>query len=496
MAQAERGARRGAPLERRVAAFARAERLFAPGDKVLVAVSGGPDSIALLRVLAALAPTWALTVHAIHVHHGLRGREADEDARFVAGVCDRLRIPLHLERISLEEAQGRARAGGSLQERAREARYQALRRAAAALDMGRVAVGHTADDQVETLLMWMLRGAGASGLAGIPDVREGVFIRPLLATSRAEILAYLDVQGQPFREDTSNAKPCYLRNRIRQDLVPVLKRFNPALLRVLARQAQILRDEDRCVEEQARRHLADLVEEDGSAGLRLDREGLLRLPVALQRRILRAILRRTAGLSRGPAFSAVETVLTRVVHGRSGAQLHVRGAVARREYQVIRFEGLPAGSHPDGPALADGGLPADGLVLPIPGEVRWPLTGELIRIRCGEPGMLTGRELPPGTRAAAVLDGDRFTWTVVVRPWKPGDRFHPQGMGGHRKKVQDYFTDIKLPRGERSRVPIIAAPEGILWVGGLRADHRFCASPSTRRPVIVELLGGSRQGRG
>src|SRR5688572_14674888 len=266
-------------LARRVAATARAKGLLRPGDRVLAAVSGGPDSVALLSVLAALAPSWDLTLQAVHVNHGLRGAESDEDASFVAGLCDRLGVALAIERVTLAGPAGRRR-GRSIQEQAREARYAAMVRVATALRTDKIALGHTADDQAETLVMWMLRGSGTAGLAGIPPSRGPLVIRPLLDVGRAEIMAYLEAQGLPFRVDSSNAKPLYLRNRVRHELLPALKRFNPGLLGVLKRQAEILREEDLCLDQLVAEHLTQLTREDGAGAFVVDRAGLLALPLA------------------------------------------------------------------------------------------------------------------------------------------------------------------------------------------------------------------------
>src|SRR5881296_3217097 len=256
-------------LAGRVAATARARGLLRPGDRVLAAVSGGPDSVALLSVLVALAPSWDLTLQAVHVNHGLRGAESDEDASFVAGLCDRLGVALTIERVTLAGPAGRRR-GRSLQEQAREARYAAMVRVATALRMDKIALGHTADDQAETLVMWMLRGSGTAGLAGIPPSRGPQFIRPLLDYSRADIVAYLETQGLEFREDSSNAKLLYLRNRVRHELLPTLKRFNPAVLKVLGRQAEILREEDLCLQHSVSAHLAQMACQDAEGTVVVD----------------------------------------------------------------------------------------------------------------------------------------------------------------------------------------------------------------------------------
>lgn len=479
----------GAPskLARRVAATARARGLLKPADRVLVAVSGGPDSVALLSVLSALARSWDLTLQAVHVNHGLRGAESDEDASFVTGLCDRLGVPLVIERVPLRGPAGRRR-GRSLQEEAREARYDAMVRVATALRMDKIALGHTADDQAETLVMWMLRGSGTAGLAGIPPARGPLVIRPLLDIGRAEITAYLEAQGLPFRVDSSNAKPLYLRNRIRHELLPALKRFNPGLLGVFKRQAEILREEDLYLEQVAIEHLARLTREAAAGECVVDRAGLLALPLALRRRVVRTLIRQTSGRVQGPRFGAVTAVLDRVVEGRSGAAITVPGAHVAREYGSIRFRS-------SGRTTADApGSEAASLPVPVPSTIRWPLTGQTIRVTLRDLSSAHRPALPPPSQSVAVLDADRFTLELAVRSWESGDAFRPLGMQGRRKKLQDFFADMKLPRAARRRVPLLVAPEGILWVGGHRPDHRFTATAASRRILIAELRDPASNG--
>lgn len=472
---------------RRVAATARAKGLLKPGDRVLVAVSGGPDSVALLSVLTALAPSWDLTLQAVHVNHGLRGAESEEDASFVAGLCDRLGVVLVIERVTLGGPAGR-RKGRSLQEQAREARYAAMVRVATALRMDKIALGHTADDQAETLVMWMLRGSGTAGLAGIPPARGPFLIRPLLDIGRAEIMTYLEAQGLPFRVDSSNAKPLYLRNRVRHELLPALKRFNPGLLGVLKRQAEILREDDLCLDQLVSEHLARLTREDGAGEFLVDRAGLLALPLALRRRMVRTLIRRTSRLHQGPTFGAVAAVLDRVVQGRSGAAIAVPGALVAREYGSIRFRSSGR------TAVGVEGTGAVSLPLPVPSTIRWPLTGQTIRVSLRDLSSAHPPTIPTPSRSLAILDADLFTMELVVRSWAAGDAFRPLGMQGRRKKLQDYFADMKLPRAARRRVPLLVAPEGILWVGGHRSDHRFCATAASKRIVIAELMDPSPNG--
>lgn len=478
-------------LVRRLAEMVRSKGLLAQEDRVLVAVSGGPDSVALLALLAELAPSWHLKLCALHINHGLRGEESDEDARFVATLCERLGISFRCERIDLGEPAGGRKRGSSLQERAREARYELLVRVGRELGVDKIALGHTADDQAETLLMWMLRGAGTAGLAGIPPARESFFVRPLLDITRADILDYLDERRLVFRTDSSNAKPLYLRNRIRQELLPQLKRYNPAIVQVLTRQADILREENHCLDQWVQEQLACLSRRDGRA-LLVDRAGLLALPLALQRRMVRTVIRRTGGLTKGPTFRAVASVLEAVARGQSGSAITVQGVSVERAYGWIRFSpSVEANQASQKCLVAVEGDRSVGLLLTVPSVLRWPLTGQVIRAGLG--GVPAAGPALALAEKLAIFDADLVTGPLLVRTWKAGDLFCPAGMQGRRKKLQDYFADIKLARHQRAKVPLLVAPEGVMWVAGYRADHRFLATSGTTRTVIVELLD-DRQG--
>lgn len=459
---------------RRFATLLRGQRLLAPGDHVLVAVSGGPDSTALLRLLVDLAPAWSLRISAGHVHHGLRGRESDEDADFVAALCRRWDVPLRIERGRRPAPTG-TRKGRSLQEWAREVRYAFLHRTAGELRATSVALAHTADDQAETMLLWMLRGAGATGLAGIPRRRDGRLVRPLLSVRRQDILEFLEATGVPYRSDSSNLSPAYLRNRIRHELLPVLRRFNPAIVELLCRQADLLRADDQCLEQQAADWLRRLEPQD-SARLTLRGDEVEALPLALQRRVVRQLLRQRSDGGRWPSFRTVAAVLALVTQGRPGSTLLVPGARVTRDYGTTRIERLAPSEPPPS-------VPPEGIPLPIPGAVLWPPTEEVIAVQWSE----DATACPASPARRAVLDPARFTPELRVRTWRPGDRFQPAGMAGHRKKLQDYFSDLKVPRDRRRRIPLVVAPEGILWVVGYRADQRVRATRSTTRALVVEV---------
>jgi tRNA(Ile)-lysidine synthase len=462
-----------------VAESVKTQQLIERGDRVVVAVSGGADSVALLSVLRALAPSWNLSLRVAHFNYGLRGTESEEDAAFVRRVCERLDVPCVSERLTLTED---LRKGRSLQEAAREARYAALLRISASVGAHKIALGHTRDDQAETVIMWLLRGAGTTGLSGMPSMRSP-FIRPLLAVDREEVLSYVMEQGLEFREDSSNAKAIYMRNRVRHDLLPVLKRFNPAIVGVLTRQAEILREENTCLETIAADQFAHVVMDVRTGACLLSRTGLLALPLALQRRVLRKAVQHVTGLHRGPSFTAISTILNRVVCRRSGSCATVRNVEVSREYDAIRFQCV--GAMPGGTTeTRNMAVP-----LPIPAIVSWPLTGQRLQadlVHCCS-SETKPLKVPP---TQAMLDADRLTLDLRVRAWAPGDRFQPFGLKGHQKKLQDFFADRKVPRIARARIPLIVAPEGIVWVAGYRADHRFRVTASTTRVLRLTLWDG------
>jgi tRNA(Ile)-lysidine synthase len=308
-------------LERAVLATSRARRLLRPGDAVLVALSGGPDSTALVACLAALRDAGlAGAVSACHVDHGLRAGSA-EDGDFCAALCAALAVPLERVRVSV--------AAGNLQSQARRARYAALRAAAARAGAGRVATGHTRADQAETVLLRLLRGSGARGLAGIPP-RRGPFVRPLLDCSRAQVLAYLRERGLGHREDPTNASPRFDRNRVRHELLPALEGLRPGAEAALARAADLLRDDDRALERSAR-----LLVPRGSTDARVD--ALLAVPAAVRARAVRRAWSNATGSRRGLAAHHVAAIVRLFRRGRPGRVSLPGGLVATVSRGRLRF---------------------------------------------------------------------------------------------------------------------------------------------------------------
>jgi tRNA(Ile)-lysidine synthase len=459
----------------------RQQQLFVPGQHLLVAVSGGPDSVALLSLLHRLAPSWRLMLTAVHCNYGLRGAESDGDELFIKTFCLDRHLPLVIHRPRLVKQRQRS----SLQAMARDARYDFMKQLAHEVGADCIAVGHTANDQAETVLMWLLRGAGMAGFAGMPYAREDRIIRPLLAATREEVVAYLDREGLTYRRDSSNEKPLYHRNRIRKELLPVITRLAPAAVRVLQRQADLLREDEQYLEQVTNQLVHTLVTHDSRGVQRVNRQGFIELPVALQRRLIRTVLRTYEEMGRASSVRVVESVRGVLLKGRNGARLSLKQAVVILDQGSARFFSPGAGGV-NGHGTDSGEGKREALRLPVPSTVYWASTNQQIQVQ-----LMTRRaaeEAGRGPSQALVLfDADRFSGPLSVRAWQAGDRFSPRGMKGKIKKLQDFFTDRKVARHERGKVPLLVAPEGILWVVGMRQDERFVVRGGTTRCLVVSV---------
>ncbi|MDO8476307.1 MAG: tRNA lysidine(34) synthetase TilS [Candidatus Rokubacteria bacterium] len=433
------------------------------GEAVLVAVSGGADSVALLDVLGALAPELRLTLQVVHVHHGLRP-EADADAGFAGGLCARLGIPFHLERVSVT----REPPWDGLEAEARRARYGAFREVARRVGAQRVATAHTADDQAETVLMRLLEGAGPRGLAGIAPVR-GIFIRPFLGARRADIEAHLRARGLAWVEDASNSDPRFLRNRIRHEVLPFLaEAVEPGLVEHLARSAALVRAMVDDLERVAARELPRLGRR-GAAGWVLSVADLAGLPGEAAAETVRQAARDLghSGALRGHAQKALRGLL--VPGARRGA-LRSGGVIVERSGRWLR--------------VGQGRLPALAAhEFPVPGELPLPEVGLVLDARCFDraPGYAAPREA-----ARAAFDADLLPSRLHVRGRRRGDRFAPFG-GPAERRLKSFLIDAGVPRWERDRVPLVEAGGDIIWVAGLRRGQAAPVGPGTRRILEVTL---------
>ena len=456
--------------------------LAGPDSRIVVALSGGSDSVALAHVLVALERAGELRVAGFaHFNHQLRAR-ADDDERFCARVASALGKALEVDRGDVAAVARRERR--SIEDAGREARHAFLERARVQFAADLIALGHTKDDQAETFLLRLLRGAGARGLAGMHPRRAAV-IRPLLDCRRAELRDYLAAQSIDFVHDESNDDLTVPRNRVRAELLPMLeRRFNPAIVDVLANDAQVAREEWRWMEASAREQAARICLPTAN-GCRLDAVALIGLPVALGHLVLKSAMERVAP-GRPISVAHVAEAL-RFCRG-GGASLDLPGQVLERNGQEVVLTSRPERR------LARGGE-APNLFrysLSIPGEVRIEEIGGCVSaelVEAGRPGRATVgmRFVAPPTPDVAFVQLDPGIGPLVVRNRRPGDRFRPLGLGGG-KKLQDFFVDRKIARERRDRVPIVVDQSGrIVWVAGYGIDERFRVTDSAQAVVVLRL---------
>ena len=439
------------------------------GDRVLVAVSGGPDSVVLLDVLNRLKDALSLTLVVAHFDHGLRPRDDEGETRFVAALADFMDLSFVTEK-ALSPPGGN---GMSLEEAARDLRYEFLYGAKAAHGAHKIALGHTLDDQAETVLMRLLRGSGPTGLSGIPPVRHPDIIRPLIEVTRLEIERYLAHRNLKHITDPSNLERQHLRNRIRLELLPQLKTYQPGIVRILGQTAEIMGNEDSWMEKEAMGWIegAVTVFETGDHSVPLEAFG--KLAPALQSRVIRRIIRRLQGGLRRIHLRHIDAVkgLTR---GRPQKRLNLpNGIVVIRTYDTLLFTQRSEEEH-------------KGLHITLEGPGVFSIAAVPCTVTIEELEPKVNPEIKDMSPWIAHLDGDRITYPLVMRCFTPGDRFVPLGMTGH-KKLKDFFVDQKIPSHVRKRIPLLCRGEDLVWVCGMRLDERFKVRPETKRTVRVTL---------
>ncbi|WP_409343903.1 tRNA lysidine(34) synthetase TilS [Paenibacillus sp. MBLB4367] len=462
------------------------QRLLEPEDSVVVAVSGGPDSVALLHILFLLSGEWRFRLVVAHVNHQFRGEESDREAEQVRELSQQLGLPCEIGVVDVPAYIRET--GDNPQNAAREKRYEFLRQVAERYNASRIALAHHADDQAETVLMRILRGSGLSGLSGIHQrriVKNVELIRPLLRIYKSEVLKHCELYGLAYSEDSSNAERKYMRNRVRLDLMPQLMQYNPQLPQALNRMADLAGTEDDYMEGEAKRAFDRLATAE-AGGFHFLREAFAELHVALQRRLIKLILSYLAkdqGLS---DFITMEWIRSAIMQAEPTTMTHQIGEriFFVREYEVIRFTVNEA--------------PAEGfhyIVRPEGGE--WVLPGTGWRVSaisdeyaCEAAPLRDERRLGP-EKDEIRFDLDELQFPLTVRNRNAGDRMELSGLNG-TKKVKDIFIDDKVPPRLRDRLPLVVDVLGrVLWMPGRRSAH---AKPSagTSRIFRIRLDRGDR----
>ncbi|HWH80244.1 MAG TPA: tRNA lysidine(34) synthetase TilS [Candidatus Binatus sp.] len=457
--------------------FAIANDLIAAGDRILVAVSGGPDSVALLHLLRELREALQLHLEVAHLQHGIRGAAAKEDAAFVAQSAAQLAIPFHLKEVNLPQL--RSAAGkGNLEALAREQRYRFFADVVAAHRLDKVATAHTLDDQAETVLMWFLRGSGLNGLGGmaplskmnLPESNTSsslTIIRPLLETSKQELLNYLSENKLSYRRDHTNQDPALLRNWLRLELLPkIQERVYPRLNQRLAQQAKLIRDEEALLNDLTRQKLSEIRRPNA-----LSRDLLVAQPIALQRRLLRFWIAETRGNLRGVDFVHIDAALRLIKDGAPQSRLAIPGGwELAREYDEVKLLRLSANLKPQ---CYDYDLIV-GKTLQIP-EAVVEIRSEIIKAPL---------ERYPTDLSEAVFDYDTLTGPLTVRNFRHGDFYQPLGMTGH-KKIKELFIEKKVGLSVRANWPLLALAQEVLWVPGYARSE--VAKVTAQTAVILRL---------
>ncbi|MEJ2695630.1 MAG: tRNA lysidine(34) synthetase TilS [Candidatus Sulfobium sp.] len=445
--------------------------MLSGGENVLAGLSGGPDSVCLLHVLLSLRDELNITVCAVYVDHNLRPAEVPGEIDFCRELCGGLGIAFSVKPVDVRSLAGEQ--GLNKQEAARELRYAAFHEAAREAGAARIALGHNADDQVETFMMRLLRGSGPKGLSGIPPKR-GKIIRPLIEIERRDIERFLSRENLTFVVDSSNLKAEYLRNRIRKTLMPALKGFNPNFTETVLKSIAVMQEEERYFDVIVTRTLMKLISRKTEERIELFLVPMESLDIVVLRRVLRRAIDETRGL-KGISFSHIENIIRLIRNGSSGDRLYLPGDVrVIREYSLL----VMTREHP---------VRIASYSLDPPGDVVVSGTGAVIT------ASFEGQGDEPGDgRSSVLLDAGKMSFPLSIRSRRKGDYFYPLGFG-RRKKLQDFFVDEKVPREERDSIPVVVSRGDIVWIAGYRADERFRVGHGTERFLKLIIRKGKNQ---
>ncbi len=509
---------RGEPLDelaREVADYAVAEGLLRHGDRVLAAVSGGADSLALLHILWSVRQDLGLDLAVASLDHGLRGAASAADLAFVREVAGRLGLPFHGERADPASLPSR---GLSPEEAARRLRYDFLGKVARRWGPGpagpvRVATGHTATDQAETVLMRVIEGTGLGGLAGMPPVREEdgwLLVRPLLRVSRAETWAYCLRHHLEPREDRTNVDPRFRRNLVRLRVMPALRECNPKAEEALVRLADLARQEVTVLEALTERLLAELASRGVPDGERpfgdlevagpvvaLDKVGFARLPGPVRARLLRRVVSELAGeeVLRDLGYEGAARAVTTGTALGVGRRVELPGRVVLEAGYRFLFLAVARRRLLVAPARPSFRFP-----LRVPGttelaDLGWVFEVSEVAPGIEHPGQPPAGRLPSGPRRRDEVwevDAGKVSLPLAVRTRKPGDRFWPTGLGA-AKKLKDFFIAAKVPRAQRDSWPLVVdAEDRIVWVAALRGDDRFAPGGGPGAGPVLRLVARRR----
>ncbi len=465
-------------LKKEIEEFNREYQLFNKGMRLVVAVSGGADSLALLDLLWRMRAEASLELVVAHLHHGLREEAADADAQFVQDMARLYDLPFYWDKVSV--AAYREEKKISTQVAARELRYDFLRAVAKQCQAQRIALGHHADDQAETILHHVIRGTGVAGLGGMDPVRAP-FVRPLLSIRRQRIEKYCRWRKLNYRDDQSNRDHSYTRNRLREQIIPLLERdYNPSLVEALVRLGEICRAENTFIDQQAEHILRELALE-GQGRVRINTKALLLHPEAMQRRLVQKAWMRITGRPMALAFAHVDRLLSLSKMLAGGKQVELpQGVIVQKQAGFLVFKQKDGSKKPVCWCYS----------LKVPGVTLVPEAGVLIEAKrqSFSFGELDVNSLLP---EQALLDLEKLSLPLHVRNRVAGDVFQPLGIAG-KMKLKDFFINTKIPREKRDQVPLVIDARGrLVWVAGYRIADFCRLRPDSRKVLVLTLSAAS-----
>jgi tRNA(Ile)-lysidine synthetase, N-terminal domain/tRNA(Ile)-lysidine synthetase, C-terminal domain len=444
--------------------------LIKKGDRLVAAVSGGPDSTALLVALAQIASFLDFSIIVSHFNHGLRGDRSDEDEKYSQELAKKMGLIF----VSGKMDQGLRKKGESPEEFYRQQRYQFLNKVLEDYSAQKIALGHNIQDQAETILLNLLRGSGLEGLRGILPIREGKFIRPLIDVSRTEIIAFLNETGISYCQDNSNESDIYLRNKIRGKLIPYLKEeFNPKIEENLVQMAQILRQDDEYIRDSVQKAMKSTYIQNQTDRISLNIEYVKGLAPAIRSRLLKKILESLNPEKNGFSFVNIKVLEKLLQAKESGKRISLPlGIEAKREYDNLILTRDKSCYN-----QVDYEYP-----LSIPGTVHVKETNRTISIE-----KISRDKMDLCCKNKVYLDLDKIKQPFVLRNRKDGDRFQPLGMKG-QQKIKSLFINQKIPRRKRNEIMLLVDQNSVIWIENMHLSDRVKISPQTINILSLEMI--------
>jgi tRNA(Ile)-lysidine synthase len=475
-------------------------QLLQTGQRLVVGVSGGPDSLCLLHVLMELRSRYTIELHVAHLNHGLRGRESEADAAFVSELAVEWHLPATIESqdVSVWAEEHKL----AIEEASRQVRYAFLVKVARRTGAQSVAVGHNADDQVETVIMHWLRGAGLGGLRGmllsspLLELRLGealaeqdrrgsglLLIRPLLETWRSDIEAYCVEHDLSPRFDRSNLDTTYYRNRLRHHLIPVLKTYNPRICEVVLRTARIIADDHALLQKHSADAWRELVLSEGKQAIVLDYQRWKSLPESMQRSLLREAIHLLRHSLRNINWVHIEGAIKALNGAHTGTAVTLpQGLEVRVSYdRLIVADKDYCEPIPDLPWINEE------LALAVPGETALPHSNWVLTAQAVARHSVNDSRLRHRKRLQVLVDFDVTSAELSLRPRRRGDRFCPQGMDHKTTSVSSFMINTKIPRAWRDRVPLLTSQGNVWWIAGWRIDERAKVTEKTSRVLALSF---------